>query len=134
MTIPPLYPFFQSPLLKTFLKEYRPNEIQDKHKNKSMRESCFFMFRRLQINFTRFFWKQLFYIHQEAKIWFETSKKKHHWIPIKYLNVFHHNRTQNQVKSNIKLFYYICKILFVNLVFICKSCLVKFIKNYNAKL
>ena len=45
----PLYIFFpNNALLETFFRQYNLNEIQEKHKNKRMRESCFFMFRRLQ--------------------------------------------------------------------------------------
>ena len=41
--------------LKIFSWQYCSNEIWDKHKNKCMSESCFFMFRRLQNNIACFF-------------------------------------------------------------------------------
>ena len=59
-----------SPILIKFLRQYWPNEVQDKHKNKSTRESCFFMFRSLQSNITCFFINNIF-MYQQAEFWFE---------------------------------------------------------------
>ena len=48
---PSLYICFpNSSLLTTFFRQYRPKEIRDKYKNEPMRESCFFIYRRLQNN------------------------------------------------------------------------------------
>ena len=35
----------------------------------------------------------------------ETSNNKHGWIPIKYLNGLHHNRTQNQLQHSLQKYY-----------------------------
>ena len=61
---PPIWPssspfiFFQNfPLFTRFFGQYHFNEIRDKHKNKLMWQSYFFIFRRLKNNFTCFFYK-----------------------------------------------------------------------------
>ena len=52
-------PFFiyfpNSPLLARLFRQYRPNEIQDKNKNKLIWESYVFIFRRLKNNIKCFF-------------------------------------------------------------------------------
>ena len=45
---PPLFIFSEPPLLTTFLWQYCPNEIWDKHKNKLIWQIYSFMFRRLR--------------------------------------------------------------------------------------
>ena len=59
---PPLYghpsPFYIFPnplLLARLFRQYCPNEIPDKHKNKLMWQSYFFIFRRLKNNVKRSF-------------------------------------------------------------------------------
>ena len=60
---PPLF-FFPTPphFWEHFFDNIVPSEIRNKHKNKRMRESCFFMFRRLQHNNICFFYKKHVYI------------------------------------------------------------------------
>ena len=48
-TLPPLL------LLTTFFWHYSPSEIEDRHKNKPMKESYIFMFRKLKNSITCFF-------------------------------------------------------------------------------
>ena len=55
MAIPPSFiSFFLNSILLTFFI-FRPNKIRDNHKNKPIRETCFFMFRGLQNNIPCFF-------------------------------------------------------------------------------
>ena len=52
----PLFIFFLNPpLLEELFRQYRPNEITDKHKNKLMWQRYIFIFRRLKTNVTCFF-------------------------------------------------------------------------------
>ena len=52
----PLYIFSINPkLLARLFRQYFPNEIMDKHKNKLMRQNYFFIFRRLKNNIKCFF-------------------------------------------------------------------------------
>ena len=54
--------FLKSPhLWLHFCRQYCPNDIRSKH-NKLLRESYFFMFRRLQNNVTVFFHRRQFYM------------------------------------------------------------------------
>ena len=46
--------FFQTPVFGKTFRQYRPNEIPDKHKNKLMWQSYFLIFRRLKNNVTCF--------------------------------------------------------------------------------
>ena len=83
----PLYLSSQFPILPIIFWQDRPNEIRDKNKDKRIKESHFFMFRRLQNNILCFFYKQHFYIHQQAEIWFEIiiiSGIKRSWKTNKY--------------------------------------------------
>ena len=70
-SFPPWCIFTNSPIFTTFFWQYRPNDIRGKHRNKNMRESYFFMFRRLQNNVTLFFYKQHFYVSHQSEISFE---------------------------------------------------------------
>ena len=54
MAIPPFYLFSKPLLLARLFRQYRPNEIPDKHKNKLMWQSYFLIFRRLKNNVTCF--------------------------------------------------------------------------------
>ena len=64
----PLFVFFpKSPLLARLFRQYYPNEIPDKHKNKLMWQNNFFIFRRLK-NVKCFFCKQYFYKQNQAEI------------------------------------------------------------------
>ena len=54
--------------------QYCPNEIQGKHRNKLMRESYLFMFRRLQNNVTCFFYDQ----HLYAKPGWDLTRDNNH--------------------------------------------------------
>ena len=63
-----LYLFTNPPLLTTLFRQHRYNEIRDKHKGKPMRESCFFIFRRLQNNITFFLFKQHLNTLQQANL------------------------------------------------------------------
>ena len=70
MAIPPLYLFSQYPYFwKHFTDNNAPNEMPDKHKIKLMRESCFFMFRRLKNNMILFTATLLY--NRQLEIWFE---------------------------------------------------------------
>ena len=67
---PPIWPtpslFIFSPnppLLTTFSRQYHPNEIPDKHKKYLMRESYFFILRKLQNSITCFFVRNTFMSH-----------------------------------------------------------------------
>ena len=60
MTIPPFYIFPNPTLLARLSRQYRPNETQDKSKNELMRESYFFIFRRLKNNTKCFVQSTLF--------------------------------------------------------------------------
>ena len=59
MTIPSLNLFSQSPTFDIF-RRYRPSEIQDKHKNRPIKESCFFRFWGLKNDIPCIFNKQHF--------------------------------------------------------------------------
>ena len=101
---PPIYrqPFTIYPcfllffwILQFFLS-HRPNEIWDKQRNKSIKESYFFMFRRLQ-NITCFFVKTYLCKQHPAQIWLEIitvfgikkswKENKHKWKTCQLNNI-----------------------------------------------
>ena len=61
MAISPFYIFSEPPSLARLFRQYRPIEILDKHKNKLIWQSYFFIFRRLKNNVTCYFYKQHLY-------------------------------------------------------------------------
>ena len=56
----PFFIFFLKPHFWHFFDDIAPNEIQDKDKNKLMRENYFFMFRRFQNDVTCFLVRKTF--------------------------------------------------------------------------
>ena len=91
---PPFFIFFLNPtLLKTLFDNYL-NEMLNENKNKLMRQSYFFIFRRLGKKVC-FFYEQHFYKQHQAEIWSEIitissikkakrkrklSKRKTYWL------------------------------------------------------
>ena len=65
----PLFIFFpNTPFLARPFRQYRPNEIPDKHENKIMGQSHFFIFRRLKNNVKCLFYKKYLYKQHQAEI------------------------------------------------------------------
>ena len=58
IAISPFISLFPNPPFLTFVWQYHTNEIEDIYKNNLMRESCFFMFRRLLNKHYMFFLRE----------------------------------------------------------------------------
>ena len=67
LQLTPLILYGRPHFWKHFFDNIAPKELRDKHKNKGMRESCFFMFKRVQNIIAWFFISNT--IHQQAEIW-----------------------------------------------------------------
>ena len=65
--ISPIFLFSENPTFDNIFRWCRPKDIRDKRKNKIMRESYFFVFRRLQHKIICFFVSNTFK-QQQAKI------------------------------------------------------------------